>query len=139
MSVIQNQQTSLLKFLLLNNVEVSNHGRTFSSVENLNVSDVETASGRLKRFYKNNRKTFTFFFAYFPSSSDKTVDGRAGRDFIYDLALNSPYVLFEYKDSPDQESYIFNGFITNYQETIVRRDLRTQCIYYNLQFDIEEQ
>lgn len=139
MSVIQNQQLSLLKFLLINNVEITNHGRTFSSSEGLNVSDVETASGRIKRFYKDNRKFVNVNFVYVPGPIEKTVDGRQARDFIFNLAINSPFVLIEYQDVPQGQSIIFNGFITNYSESIVRRDLKSQCIYYDVQFELQEQ
>ncbi len=139
MAAIQNQQLSLLKFVSINDIEITNHGRTFSSIETLNVSDVETGSGRIRRFYKSNRKVITFNFTYLPGPPEKTVDGRVGRDFIFNLAMSSPYVVVEYKDSPVSASVVFNGFITNYTESIVRRDLRSQCTYYDVQFEVEEQ
>jgi hypothetical protein len=139
MSVIQNQQISLLKFLSLNGVEITNHGRTVGISQTLSVSDLQTDSGRIRRFYKKNKKVLNFNFTYVPGSIEKTVDGRQARDFIYNLALNSPLVAVEYKDSPDGYPLFFNGFITNYQESVVRRDLKTQCIYYDVQFELEEQ
>lgn len=139
MPVIQNQQTSLLEFVSFNNTEITNHNRRFSSIESINTSDVEMSSGRIRRFYKKTKKSLTFTFSYLPGTSDRTVDGRAGRDFIHNLALNSPFISVEYKDSPDSELISFNGFINNYTERIIRRELQTQCVYYDIQFEVEEQ
>lgn len=138
MSVIQNQQTSLLKFISINNVEITNHNRKHSLSEVLSISDTETASGRIRRFYKKNKKTLSLTFTYLPGPVAKTVDGRVGRDFIHNLALTNPNIAVEYKDCPTKNPVSFNGFIVNYSESIVRRDLPSQCIYYDVQLEIEE-
>jgi hypothetical protein len=138
MSVIQNQQTSLLNFISINGTEITNHNRTHSLTEDLRATDNESAGGRIRRFYRKNKKLLGVSFTYLPGTTDKTVDGRAGRDFLHNLALNNPYVTVSYKDAPDKNAISFNAFITNYREVIVRRDLPTQCIYYDVQFEIEE-
>lgn len=138
MSVIQNQQTSLLSFFSLNYAEITEGNRSYNSSFVQNVSDVETIGGRIKRFYKNNKRSMSLSFRYIPSNSDKTIDGREGRDYIYNLAMNSPLVFVEYKDMPDLPKKNFYGYISSYQETIVRRDLNSQCTYYDIDFTIEE-
>jgi hypothetical protein len=138
MSVIQNQQTDLLSFISINNIEITNHNRKHSLTEDLYVTDTESAGGRIRRFYKQNKKTLSVSLSYLPGNTDKTVDGRAGRDFLYNLALNAPHVFVVYRDKPGDSSISFNAFISNYREVIVRRDLPTQCIYYNVEFEIEE-
>lgn len=139
MSAIQNQQTALEVFISINGVEITNHGRSHTLNEIQNISDIESAGGRLRRFYRANKKSLIAEFLYLPGPATKTVDGRVGRDYIKNLAETSPFVFIEYKDSPIQEPIAFNGFIQNYAETLVRRDLPTQCSYYNLQFEIQEQ
>lgn len=139
MAAIPNQQTALAVFLTINGTEVTNHGRTVSFTEEANVSDVETSAGRLRRFYQPNKKSIQLQFSYLPNTSDKTADGRVGRDFLEGLARTAPRVLVNYKDVPSNPNKEFYGFITSYSETIIRRDLPTQCTYYDVQFTIEEQ
>jgi hypothetical protein len=139
MPAIQNQQTSLAVFLSINGAEITNHGRTVSITENINVSDVEMSSGRIKRFYRPNKKSISLSFRYLPNTEDKTADGRVGRDFIENLASNSPRVLISYKDVPTGPNKTFYGFISDYREIIIRRDLPTQCTYYDVTLTIEEQ
>ena len=139
MAAIPNQQTALAVFLTINGTEITNHGRTVSFTEEVNVSDIETSAGRLRRFYQPNKKSLQLRFTYLPNTSDKTVDGRVGRDFLEGLARTAPRALVNYKDLPSGLNKEFYGFITSYSETIVRRDLPTQCTYYDVQFNIEEQ
>ncbi|MGA1762718.1 MAG: hypothetical protein ACO397_05945 [Gammaproteobacteria bacterium] len=131
-------QTGLIKYLSLNNSELTVGGSSIDVSESLNISDVETSAGRIKRFYKKNNKSLSISYSYIPSSSDKTVDGRQGRDFIYNLASSAPYVLVSYKDNPNGEVQEFYGYIDSYSDTVVRRDMQSQCIYYDLTFDIME-
>jgi len=138
MSVIQNQQTGLLALLSINSAEITEGARTYSNSSFQVVSDVETVSGRIKRFYKKSKNVMSISFSYIASNSDKTVDGKEGRDYIYNLAMNSPYVSVSYKDQPDQPIKSFYGYISSYTESIKRRDLQNQCIYYELSFSIEE-
>ena len=138
MPAIENQQTSLLTFLSINQSEITDGGRTYTMTRSNEVSDLETASGRIKRFYKNSKMIMNLSFFYLSQSSDKTVDGKQGRDYIYNLAMNNPNVFIEYKDQPDLPIKSFYGFISSYRETIIKRDLNTQCIYYNVEFSIEE-
>ena len=139
MAVIENQQTSLLVFLSVNSTEITNHNRRHSMNQDMSTNDIETAGGRIKRFYKNNKRSMDLSFSYLPNNTDKTVDGRAGRDFLYNLALNGPYVSVSYQDRPSGPTYTFNGFINDYSERLIRRDLQTQCSYYDVNLRIEEQ
>lgn len=139
MSAIQNQQTALEAFISINGVEITNHGRTHTLNEVQSISDIESMGGRLRRYYRDNKRNLIVELEYVPGPATKTVDGRVGRDYVKNLAETSPFVFIQYKDSPVQEPITFDGFIQNYAETLVRRDLPTQCSYYNLQFEIQEQ
>jgi hypothetical protein len=138
MPAIQNQQTSLAVFVSINGTELTNHNRVVSIAENINASDTETSAGRIKRFYRPNKRTMSFQFSYLPNTEEKTADGRVARNFIENLVRTAPKVLINYKDDPTGANKQFYGFITSYSESIVRRDLPTQCTYYDVQFDIEE-
>lgn len=138
MPAIQNQQTDLLVFLSINGTEITEHNRKYASSQAMQTSDIETTAGRVKRFYRKNKRTLNFTFSYLPSSSEKTVDGREARDFIENLAMSSPLVSVSYIDQPGGSTNTFNGYINNYTERIVRKDYNTQCIYYDISFEIEE-
>lgn len=138
MPAIQNQQTGLLVFFSINGTEITEHNRKYSRSEFAQVSDVETVSGRIRRFYHKNKRNLNFSFSYLPSSSEKTVDGREGRDFIENLARTSPFITISYIDQPDGLLNTFDAYINNYNEKIIRKDYETQCIYYDISFDIEE-
>lgn len=138
MPAIQNQQTGLLVFLSINGTEITEHNRKYSSFILQQNYDVETASGRIKRFYHKTKRVLNLTFSYLPSSYEKTVDGRQARDFIENLAMTAPSVSVSFIDQPDGPTNTFNGYINNYTEKIVRKDYQTQCIYYDISFDIEE-
>lgn len=125
-------------FMTINGTEVTNHNRKVGLSDNLNVNDIETSGGRKRRFYKNSKRRIDLDFSYLPSRSDKTVDERAGRDYMFNLAYSSPLVLITIQDYPSGIYEEFYGYIVSYQEKIIRRDLNTQCIYYDLSFSIEE-
>jgi hypothetical protein len=138
MVAIQNQQTDLLKFISINSTELTEGSRKVSINETLSVSDIETSSGRIKRFFNKSKKELSINYSYLGSGTDHTVDGRVGRDFIHNLALNSPSIQVAYVDQPGGPVISFNGFISSYSESIIRRDLSTQCIYYEVQFTVQE-
>lgn len=135
---IPNQQTDILEFISINSNELTEGTRKTTMSEIQSVSDIETDSGRIKRFFKKNKKQINISYSYIGSSSGDTVDGRVGRDYIHNLALNNPYVQITYVDRPSGNAISFNGFISDYSEKIIRRDLSRQCIYYDMQFVIQE-
>jgi hypothetical protein len=129
---------SILSFLSINGTEITEHNRLFNNTQYQQLADVETSSGKTKRFYKKHKKVVKLNFSYLPSDANKTVDGRAGRDFLKNLAYTSPLVLVSYIDKPGTEQVTFYGFINSYSESLVRRDLSTQCSYWDVSFDLEE-
>lgn len=135
---IQNQQTGLLDFISLNGGQITNHNRKYSLSETQSSSDSEVVSGKLQRFYRPNKKLLTMSFTYLPGTPSHTVDGKYGRDFVANLLETNPYVFVQILDNPSNDPIEFYGFVNNYRESIVRRDFAGQCIYYNIDFEIEE-
>jgi len=128
-----------VKFLSLDGEELTVGGARFSSSETINASNVETASGRQKRFFSRNKKSLQVQYNYIPSGDSHAFDSRKARDYIYSLATKSPpKILVNYRDDPNGVDVEFYGFIDSYSETILRRDPVAQCIYYDLSFNIEE-
>ena len=138
MAAIENQQTDLIKYVSLNGTEITVGAVQYDLSENLNVAELETASGRLKRYARDNKRTLSIAYSYLPSTNEKTVDGRQGRDFIYNLAANAPAVTVNYKDDPVGDAVQYSGFIDNYSESIIRRDAVAQCVYYTVSFEVVE-
>lgn len=124
--------------LTINGNEITNHGREASFSEDLNVNDIETSGGRVKRFFKSTKRNIDLTFTYLPGPSLKTIDGRQGRDFISNLAYNNPLVLVSLQDEPSGSYDEFYAYISSYSEKIVRRDLKSQCIYYDISLTLEE-
>jgi len=133
-----NQSAGLVKYLSLNGTELTVGSATHTATEQINANDIETVSGRIKRYHRKNKRSLSVNYSYLAHSSTKTVDGRQGRDFIYNLAVNSPQVTVAYKDEPTGLTVSYTGFIDSYQESIIRRDPATQCIYYTASFEIVE-
>lgn len=130
---------SYVKYLTLDGQELTVGGAKFSSSQEINASQQETASGRQKRFYSKNKKSISVNYSYIPSASTHAFDARQARDYIYSLATKSPpRILVNYKDDPSGPDVQFYGFIEEYNETILRRDPKTQCIYYDLNFTVVE-
>lgn len=128
-----------VKYLSLDGEELTVGGAKFSSSEEINANQSETASGRLKRFYSKNKKAISVSYTYIPSLNTHTFDSRQARDYIYSLATKSfPKILVNYKDNPDSSDIQFYGYIESYSETILRRDPINQCIYYDLSFTVVE-
>lgn len=125
-------------FITLNGTEITNHNRKFGMTDGLNVNDIETAGGRKRRFYKSSKRSIDLNFTYLPDKANRTVDQRAGRDFMFGLAYSSPFVVVTMQDSPGDVYKEFSGYIVSYQEKMLRRDLKSQCTYYDLSFSIEE-
>ena len=139
MPVIQNQQTGLLSFISLNGSELTNHNRKHAVTKTMNVSDIEVASGKLRRFYRPSKSIVSVSYLFLPGPTTHTVDGKNGRNFIENLAKTNPYVYVILRDDPSGATTEFYGFLSNYRESIVRRDFAEQVIFYNIDFEIEEQ
>ena len=85
MPAIENQQTGLAYLIKINGTELTEHGRTFSSSVDINSSDVLLNNGTSRRYIKTAKSLYSLSFNYLPSNTDKTIDGRVGRDFLISL------------------------------------------------------
>lgn len=152
MSAVQNQQTGLSNLLFIsaepfdsltteekNLCAITEHARSFSSEVQQSGSDVQLARGRIKRYVKRNKRTFSISFRYLPSLSDKTVDGRGGRDSIHELAQTRGLVYLLVKLDPNNGYESYTCYINSYSESLLRRDLENACSYYDINIGLEEQ
>jgi hypothetical protein len=152
MTAIQNQQIGLSNLIFISSApfssltplqkkdcEITEHGRTFSSEIQQSGSDVDLARGRLKRYVKKNKRVFTLSFKYLPTLQTHTADGRKGRDYIQLLSQTRGVVYVLIKLDPREEYREYTCFVDSYSEGLLRRDLSSNCSYYDVSISLGEQ
>lgn len=139
MTVIQNQQTGLIHLLSINGQEITEHNRQISTSIQQASSQMELARGVSRRYIRKNKKSFNLSFKYLPNNTDKTVDGRRGRDYLLSMANTRGTVTVTIKLSPTDEFETYTCFINSYSEKLVRRDIGSGCSYYDISMELSEQ
>jgi len=135
---IQNQQPGITHLLVINGQQVTEHGRTFNSSNKFNSVDLDLANGNKRRFIKNNKNLYNLSFKYLPDKQEKTIDGRKGRDFFYDLARTPSSVSLSIKLDPAKPFYNTIVHVDSYSEVLIRRDIPGQCAYYDVTMSLSE-
>lgn len=138
MPAIQNQQTDLVHLIVMDGEEITEHGRSTSISTIQSGSDIELNRGITKRYVKKNKKSFSISFKYLPTSHEKTVDGRKGRDYLLSLSNKKDSILFKIKLNPSSDYTEYECYINSYSERLIRRDIPSQCAYYDVSMEIEE-
>ena len=139
MSVIQNQQTGLTHLISINGQEITEHNRKLSLAVEQSGSDVELARGKIRRYIRKNKSNFSLSFTYLPNTTDKTVDGRRGRDYLNSIANIRGTVSVSIKMSPETDFETYTCFVNSYTEKLVRRDISSGCAYYDVSIELSEQ
>ena len=129
---------SIVKLLSLDGVEITEHSRKYSGSESIAASDVELDSGINKRYIKKNKKTMSLSFSYLPSLSIHTVDARVGRNYLQTLANKRGKVAVYIQLGPEEEPQQYDAYVTSYSETLIKRDVASQCAYYDVSIALEE-
>ena len=139
MPAIQNQQTGLVHLLSINGQQITEHNRKISLTIDQSGADIELARGVLRRYIRKNKKSFNLSFSYLPNTTEKTADGRVGRDYLNSIANIRGTVSVSIKMSPEDEFETYVCFVNSYTEKLVRRDIGNQCSYYDVTIDLGEQ
>lgn len=129
---------SIQHIVTFNGNEITEHNRKLVIAEQLSVSDVELSNGNRRRFYRENKKTFTLNWSYLPSLENKTVDSRKGQIFLSNLANTTSNVLITIQTEPGGPYDPIYCFIDSYDEKLLRRDFSTQCSYYDVSMTLAE-
>ena len=129
---------SIVKLLSLDGVEITEHSRKYSGSESIAASDVELDSGINKRYIKKNKKTLSLSFLYLPSLSIHTVDARVGRNYLQTLANKRGKVTVLIQLGPEESPQQYDAYVTSYSETLIKRDVASQCAYYDVSIALEE-
>lgn len=135
---IQNQQTTITHLVKLNGNEITEHNRKFDGGTSVNASNIELINGDKRRYIKNNKNIYNFNFTYLPSLQSHTVDNRRGRDYLYSIAMTPSSVSLSIKLNPEEEFNTTTVYVESYSETLLRRDLATQCSYYDVTISFKE-
>jgi len=129
---------SIVKLLSLDGVEITEHSRKYSGSESIAASDVELDSGINKRYIKKNKKSLSLSFSYLPSLAIHTVDARVGRNYLQTLANKRGKVAVYIQLGPEESPQQYDAYVTSYSETLIKRDVSTQCAYYDVSIALEE-
>jgi hypothetical protein len=135
---IQNQQPNITKIISLNGSEITEHNRQLSTAIETTTSDVEMGDGKRKRFIKRAKNIYTLRFSYLPTKSDKTIDGRAARDYLISLMSLRTKISLSIKLDPNESNYNTYVYADSYNETLVKRDIANNCAYYDVEITLRE-
>lgn len=139
MTVIQNQQTGLVHLFSINGEQITEHNRKIDISIDQSATGIELARGINRKYIKKNKKTFSVNFRYLPNTTDKTVDGRRGRDYLNSIANTRGTVSVSIKLSPVDDFEVYTCYVNSYSETLVRRDIGSGCSYYDVKIELGEQ
>lgn len=128
---------SLNSLIKLNGVDITEHGRKFSSGNAFENYDFELASGYKRRYYKDADKTFQISWSYLPDKANMSVDGKAARDYIKSIVESGANVVLDIKENHDSEWETYVCLITEYNENLLKHVLQSQCRYYDITLTME--
>lgn len=132
-------------FFIIDDLPLSEHNRTTSSsTQILNVSN-NNWKGAKSVYYKKNgvKRTFTFQWRMLPGKRDNTVDNNLGRNGVIDKANDPSVHTLEIKnlDTDGLTPYtteVYNVLVTEYSETLIRRDLVGDDYYWDCNLSLQE-
>jgi hypothetical protein len=135
---IQNQQPGITHLIVLNGEEITEHNRLFNGGYKFSSVDLDLANGNKRRFIKNNKNVYSLSFRYVPNTHTKTIDGRKARDFLLALAKTPASASLSIKLDPSEPFYNTTVYVDSYSETLIRRDIPSQCAYYDVNISLSE-
>jgi len=129
---------TLNALIKINNTEITEHNRKFSDLPVYQNVDINIASGSMRRFYKPARNSFSFSWSYLPDKATKTVDSRAGRDFLYSLVTAGSTVTLSIQSNRKDEWKNYTCILSSYNETMLKNVIQSQCRYFDVDMVLEE-
>lgn len=132
-------------FFILDDIPLSEHNRVTSvSTQLLNTSAVNWR-GNKSVYYKQNglKRNFTIQWKMLPGKRDNTVDSNMGRNYVKEKALDPRSHVLEIRniDSNGVTPYttqVYNVLISEYNETLIRRDLIGDEYYWDCSVTMQE-
>jgi hypothetical protein len=111
----------------LNSTELSEHNRAQFVIAFIPIkTDNVTATGKTRRYFVAEKRTFSTSWTFLPAIDTQTVDGKAGRNSLkafYDANIGTTVTLTykEVNSSNIQTDVVVMVFIEEYQETLTKR------------------
>ncbi len=130
--------TYIISLFSIDGTEITEHNRKFTNSPIINASPVELDAGINKRYIKKNKESYSLSFYYLPNASNKSVDGRAARDFLKSVALTPGKKNIKIKLSPVDPIQDIYVYVTGYSETLIKREVDNECAYYDVSINFEE-
>jgi hypothetical protein len=130
--------TYIISLFSINGTEITEHNRRYSGGQTINAADVELDSGINKRYIKKNKENFSVSFSYLPNAANKSVDGRAARDYLKGIAEAPGKKTVLIKLSPVDPIRTLMSYVTSYNETLIKREVDQECAYYDVTISFEE-
>lgn len=132
---------------LIDGKRLTNHGRQLSSeisqifIQNSNWN--ATKSRYYKRVTASGRNIFNLTWSFLPNSKNNTVDFGYARDFLKEISSDPDvHILTILNDDSSgitpYTSTSYNVFISNYSETLVRRDISNNIYLWECNLTLEE-
>ncbi len=128
-----------VNLMSLDGVELSDHGRKFSSDKIQKIVQVELANGTRKQYVKATKRNFKMQWSWLPNGDSSTSDGFAGRDTLKSLCMNENTHTLVLRDLASGSTQNFTVFVDSYSEDIARRDYKGGIYFYNITVELTEQ
>lgn len=131
--------TVRINLMSLDGVELSDHGRSFSSDRVEKIVKVELANGNRKQYVKDIKRNFKMQWKWLPNSNSATSDGNIGRDSLKNLCMDGNTHILVLRDLASGLTQTFTVFVDSYSEDIARRDYISGLYFYNISVELSEQ
>lgn len=98
---------------------------------------VELANGTRKKYIKKVARTYSLSWENLASSSDNTIDGNVGRDWLFDNLSqegSTHTVIFRHQSGASET---ITAFVTSYSEQLTMR--RQEDFFWSVSITLEEQ
>lgn len=129
---------ALNSLIKINGTEITEHNRKYTlALEPVNEDKILLA-GQKRRFIKPIKKAFDFQWSFLPDKANKSVDGKAARDFIYNLVFTNSNVTLSIQEERKDSwvDYVCN--IASYDESLIKTDISNQTRYYDISLRLIE-
>ena len=132
-------------FFVLDGIPLSEHNRISSFSETPKYIMNSNWTGKKGVYFKTskNKRTFTIEWSFLPGQRDNTVDLHAGRDVVKALSSDPRSHILKIRNLDTNGLTVhtneeYNVLITDYSETLIRRDLNNNEYYWNCSMSLQE-
>lgn len=143
-SIVEDTQ-SIRPFLVIDNIPLSEHGRTIDESLIHSFIEVKNWDALKSRFYKrtNARRSFKISWTYLPGEREFTADRRFGRNKVKEIAEDPDLHILKIRNidtngvTPYTEDE-YSVLIKSYNEKLLRRDEINGVYYWDCSMELEE-